>query len=50
MRFSSRFDDYPEVPDPYYGGQDGFELMCDLLDEATAGLLQEIRAGHNAGD
>lgn len=31
-----------EVPDPYYGGQDGFETMCDLLDDATSGLLAEM--------
>ena len=31
-----------EVPDPYYGGQDGFEHMCDLLDDATAGLLDQL--------
>lgn len=31
-----------EVPDPYYGGIDGFNYMCELLDSATAGLLQEV--------
>jgi len=31
-----------EVPDPYYGGTDGFKYMCELLDSATKGLLEEV--------
>lgn len=31
-----------EVPDPYYGGMSGFSYMCELLDAATRGLLQEV--------
>ena len=31
-----------EVPDPYYGAQSGFALMCELLDDATAGLLETL--------
>ena len=31
-----------EVPDPYYGGQEGFERVIDLLLDACAGLLQFI--------
>lgn len=31
-----------EVPDPYYGGMSGFSYMCELLDAATRGLLEEI--------
>lgn len=34
-----------DVPDPYYGGQEGFTYMCKLLDSATRGLLKEIE-GH----
>lgn len=30
------------VPDPYYGGADGFELVLDLLDDACNGLLDKI--------
>lgn len=33
-----------DVPDPYYGGPDGFELVLDLLEKASAGLLAEMRA------
>lgn len=32
-----------EVPDPYYGGEDGFEHVLDLIHDASAGLLDEIR-------
>jgi len=31
-----------EVPDPYYGGIDGFKYMCELLESATAGLLKDV--------
>ena len=31
-----------DVPDPYYGGMDGFNQMCKLLDRATSGLLREV--------
>lgn len=31
-----------DVPDPYYGGMDGFTYMCELLDSATRGLLKDV--------
>lgn len=31
-----------EVPDPYYGGPEGFEQVLDLLEEACAGLLRTL--------
>ncbi|AOV17074.1 phosphotyrosine protein phosphatase [Acidihalobacter aeolianus] len=31
-----------EVPDPYYGGSEGFEHVLDLVEEACAGLIEEI--------
>lgn len=34
--------DYPSVPDPYYGGSDGFELVLDILEDACGGLLKDI--------
>ena len=34
-----------EVPDPYYGGASGFELVLDLVEQASARLLQRIRSG-----
>jgi len=35
---------YTQVPDPYYEGEDGFELVLDLVEDASRGLLQHIRA------
>ncbi len=32
-----------EVPDPYYGGADGFEQVLDLVEEASQGLLETLR-------
>jgi protein-tyrosine phosphatase len=32
-----------EVPDPYYGGDDGFETVLDQVDAACRGLLEELR-------
>ena len=32
----------PEVPDPYYGGADGFERVLDLLEDACTGLLEDL--------
>ena len=34
---------YDEVPDPYYGGEDGFELVLDLLESACRGLLNFLK-------
>ena len=31
-----------EVPDPYYGGADGFDYVIDLLFDACGGLLEHI--------
>ena len=36
----------PRVPDPYYGGRRGFEQVADLIEDATAGLLEHLRAEH----
>ena len=33
-----------EVPDPYYGGDQGFELVIDILDDATNGFLNRLQA------
>ena len=35
-----------EVPDPYYGGPAGFDRVFDLVEAASAGLLEEIRQRH----
>jgi len=33
---------HTSVPDPYYGGATGFELVLDLLEDACEGLISEI--------
>ncbi len=33
---------YSQVPDPYYGGERGFELVLDLVEDASAGLLKHL--------
>ncbi len=38
-----------EVPDPYYGGPEGFQHALDLIEEASEGLLREIRERHLNG-
>ncbi|UTF60915.1 low molecular weight protein-tyrosine-phosphatase [Gilvimarinus sp. DA14] len=35
-----------EVPDPYYGGAEGFEHVLNLVEQAAAGLLNDIRQQH----
>jgi protein-tyrosine phosphatase len=42
MEFARR-SAHDEVPDPYYGGPDGFELVLDLLEDAAKGLLETLR-------
>jgi protein-tyrosine phosphatase len=32
-----------DVPDPYYGGDDGFETVLDICDAAARGLLERVR-------
>ncbi len=33
-----------EVPDPYYGGPDGFERVLDLVEAASAALVERLRS------
>ncbi len=33
-----------EVPDPYYGKNNGFEVVLDLLEDSCQGLLEELSA------
>jgi protein-tyrosine phosphatase len=34
-----------EVPDPFYGAEDGFEEVLDVVEAACRGLLDHVRAG-----
>ena len=38
----SKTRNYTEIPDPYYGGDDGFELVLDLLEDSCGGLLEKF--------
>lgn len=40
--FSQKYK-YDHVPDPYYSGAEGFELVLDLLEDACSGLLTEVK-------
>jgi protein-tyrosine phosphatase len=33
-----------DVPDPYYGGDRGFETVLDMVEAACRGLIDELRA------
>lgn len=39
--YCSRFE-HCSVPDPYYGGSAGFELVLDLLEDACDGLIDDV--------
>lgn len=43
LSFSARFTGQ-EVPDPYYGGERGFDVVLDMIEDASDGLLDEIRS------
>lgn len=45
LQYASRHNER-EVPDPYYGGEDGFERVLDMVEDAAAGLLQHIQQRH----
>ena len=44
LRYAERFTQR-EIPDPYYGN-DGFELVYDMVEDAARGLLRHIREKH----
>ena len=43
-KFIRRFPHYDYVPDPYYEGAEGFELVLDLLEDSCEALLDHILA------
>jgi len=38
----SKQEAYKEVPDPYYGGSKGFDLVIDLIEDASRGLITQL--------
>ena len=43
MQYGNHSDPDVEVPDPYFGGHQGFELVLDMVEEASHGLLAHLR-------
>ena len=48
LEFAPRAD-VEDVPDPYYGGPNGFEEVLDLVEDAARGLLGDLRQHVRAG-
>ncbi len=42
VEYSQKYS-HDHIPDPYYSGADGFELVLDLLEDACASLLAQIK-------
>jgi protein-tyrosine phosphatase len=45
MPFASHHPGLDEVPDPYYGGPEGFERVLDMVEDACDGVVARLRAG-----
>jgi Protein-tyrosine-phosphatase len=41
VEFSQQYN-HDHIPDPYYSGAEGFELVLDLLEDACEGLMQNL--------
>jgi protein-tyrosine phosphatase len=49
VRLLREYADGPlDVPDPYYGGDDGFAEVFEIVERCCAGLLDEVRSSLNA--
>ena len=46
LKFASNTDTV-EVPDPYYGGVNGFERVLDLIEDAADGLIAHLQKTHS---
>lgn len=42
MQFHPDYPQLTEVPDPYYGGRKGFQLVLDLIEQSSEPLLQHL--------
>ena len=42
MEYSKNYDD-DEVPDPYYGLGHGFDLVLDMVEDASKGLVEQLK-------
>lgn len=46
IRTFDKESDHDEVPDPYYGGERGFQEVYEMLDRSTESLLTHIEEKH----
>ena len=42
LHFANNYPNQNEVPDPYYGGEQGFEFVLDLVEDASDGLINHL--------
>jgi protein-tyrosine phosphatase len=42
MRFATEHDE-ATVPDPYYGGPDGFDVVLNYIEDSCRGLLAVVK-------
>ncbi len=42
-KYCKKFPEADHIPDPYYGGMDGFDRVLDLLEDACSGLLESLQ-------
>lgn len=52
VRLFREFDPQPDnyqVPDPYYGGRDGFEEVYDIVDRTTENILNQLIEAYDLG-
>ena len=47
LEYSKLYDE-TDVPDPYYGGANGFERVLDMIEDASRGLLADIQRRHGS--
>lgn len=50
VRLFREFDPDPgdyQVPDPYYGGPQGFDQVFDIVDRTTDAILDRLRSAHS---
>jgi protein-tyrosine phosphatase len=48
--FGPDAETWPEIPDPYFGGSEGFSRVYDLVERACAGLLDHVAARGDSRD
>lgn len=38
-----------DVPDPYYGGEDGFDRVLDMIERSVDGLIEQLSGDQSSG-